>query len=92
MEKVKHEIFSNVENVPEVSFMRLIEFYNSRLTRICSDNKTFGKNAGGSLKHYKVLCCQKTATANESFISNGLLFNVARWNQNIKKNQGEKKQ
>ena len=34
MEKVKSEVFSNVENVPEVLFVRLREFYNNPLTRI----------------------------------------------------------
>ena len=38
--------------------------------------QTMRKNAGSSLKDYKVLCRQKTATANELFNSDTLLLNV----------------
>ena len=35
-------------------------FVRRRFWLAPSDNKTLGKNASSSLKHYKVLCCQKS--------------------------------
>eukprot|EP00483_Globobulimina_turgida_P001049 UN01051 len=80
MQKVKECIFASVANVPAANEMRVRSFndYN-RLLKVYLDSLTLGGNLKRPIKDYTQICCQKTATANESFTKEKILLYIARW-------------
>jgi hypothetical protein len=80
MQKVKESICGSVANVPAANEMRVRSFndYN-RLLKVYLDSLTLGANLKRSIQDYTQICCQKTATANESFTKEKILLYIARW-------------